>query len=182
MLTFSNGPHLTNTSYRQMGEYFAKAYRSVIIEGKPWIPLRPQPASITCTEHAVDVAFDVPVPPLVFDTTLVAQAKAYGFSVVNGSGKVVPISSVSLTGPSSVHIALGSAISGSNNRLQYAYGSDGYPTCPPSALTCNGSQTGPRGNLRDSDSTRSLYGNKLYNWAVQFEEPCTLGNSSAPVR
>jgi len=174
MLTFSNGPHLTNTSYRQMGEYFAKAYRSVVIEGKPWIPLRPQPSSITCTTNSVDVAFDVPVPPLVLDTTLVTAAESDGFSVVNGSGKLVPISAVTLSGPSTVHIALGATISGSNNRLQYAYGSDGHPSCPASALTCNGSQTGPRGNLRDSDSTPSLYGNNLYNWAVQFEEPCTM--------
>ncbi len=180
MLTFSNGPHLTNTGYRQMGEYFAKAYRSVVIEGKPWIPLRPQPASIICTATTVDAAFDVPVPPLTFDTTLVAQTGAYGFSFVNGSGANVPISSVSLSSASTVHIELGAAISGSNNRLRYAYAPAEGKTCPASAATCNGSQTGPRGNLRDSDATPSLYGNALYNWAIQFEEPCAA--SVAPER
>jgi hypothetical protein len=173
MLTFSNGPHLTNTSYRQMGEYFAKAYRSVIVEGKPWVPLRPVSAPMRCTTTTVDVAFDVPVAPLVFDTTLVAKTGAYGFSFVDGAGDNIPISAVSLSSGSTVHIRLGAALHGANNRLRYAYAqAEGY-ACPSSALTCNGSRTGPRGNLRDSDSTPSLHGNALFNWAVQFERPCT---------
>jgi hypothetical protein len=163
-----------------MGEYFAKAYHSVVVEGKPWIPLRPQSASIVCTATTVDAAFDVPVPPLVFDTSLVAATNSYGFSVVTGSGANVPISSVSLSSASTVHIVLGAAISGSNNRLRYAYTpSDGKAPCPPAPANCNGSQTGPRGNLRDSDATPSLYGNALYNWAIQFEEPCTPKSAAA---
>jgi hypothetical protein len=170
MLTFSNGPHLINASYRQMGEYFAKAYRSVVVERKAWVPLRP--ASIQCTATTVDVAFAVPVAPLVIDTELVAKTGGYGFSFVNGSGKNVPISAVALSSASTVHIQLGGTLSGANNRLRYAYAPAEGMTCSSSAVTCNGSQTGPRGNIRDSDSTPSLYGNALFNWAVQFEEPC----------
>jgi hypothetical protein len=175
MFSFAHGPHLTNVSYRQMGEYFAKAYRSVVIEGRPWIPLRPQPASIACNGKTIDLAFDVPVPPLAFDTNLVAEAASYGFSVVDGAGNNVPISSVSLSGATTVHIALGAKLAGSNNRLRYAYtgSAGGGPNC--TGVACNGRLTGPRGNLRDSDTTPSLYGNALYNWAVQFEEPCATG-------
>jgi hypothetical protein len=176
MFSFSNGPHLTNTSFRQMGEYFAKAYRSVVIEGRPWIPLRPKPASITCNADTIDLAFDVPVPPLAFDTKLVAEAFSYGFSVVDGAGKNVPISSVSLSGATTVHIALGAKLAGKNNRLRYAY--VGGPGKPCTGITCDGRLSGPRGNLRDSDKTPSLYGNALYNWAVQFEEPCATGNAA----
>jgi hypothetical protein len=30
---------------------------------------------------------------------------------------------------------------------------------------------GPRGNLRDSDTSPSQYGYELFNWAVHFDVP-----------
>ena len=45
--------------------------------------------------------------------------------------------------------------------VRYAY------TGAPGAVA--GATTGPRGNLRDSDATPSLYGYALYNWAIHFE-------------
>ena len=35
-------------------------------------------------------------------------------------------------------------------------------------FTCPGPEKGPRGNLRDSDATPSIYGYDLHNWAVHF--------------
>ena len=72
------------------------------------------------------------------------------------------IESVDVTAPDTVTIKLASAPTGNNKRLRYAFtgtpGANGGPT------------TGARGNLRDSDSTKSLYGFMLYNWCVTFDE------------
>ena len=54
---------------------------------------------------------------------------------------------------------------GENQRLRYAF--SGILKSPPGA-TESGSA---RGNVRDSDNSLSLYGNKLYNWLVHFDKP-----------
>ena len=64
--------------------------------------------------------------------------------------------------PDTVKITLASAPTGQNKRLRYAY------TATP--LTCPGTESGPRGNLRDSDTTPSRYGYALHDWCVHFDE------------
>lgn len=155
-----DGIHLTNEGYRQMGEYYAKAYRRVILEGKVWEPVRPK--TITRAGAVVTVTMYVPAPPLVIDTTLITDPGHNGFEWADGGGASTPtITKVAVTKPDTVEITLSAAPVAANKRLRYAY------TGTPGAHA--GAVTGARGNLRDSDSTASRGGYKLYNWAVHFD-------------
>jgi len=151
--------HYSIAGERHLGEYFAKVYSQVVFGGKAWEPVRPK--SVTRAGAVITVKFHVPSPPLVFDTALVAAAPNRGFRVmVNGAQ--VAISSVAITAPDTVTITLPAAPAGTT-RLWYAMQTiDGNQ--------CIGPDFGPRGNLRDSDPTPSRLGNKLYNWAVHFDE------------
>lgn len=160
-MPYADGVHLTNHGYRQLGEYFAKAYRSAILEDKPWEPLRP--IAVTRVGAKITVRFHVPVPPLVLDTTLVKDPGSYGFDFVDSALKTPKILTVVLAGPDVVEITLAAEPTGNNMLIRYAY--KGVPTAPA------GPQTGARGNLRDSDATPSRHGYALYNWAVHFAAP-----------
>lgn len=155
----SDGVHLTNAGYREMGEYYAKVYRQVVLEKKAWLPLGPK--TIKREGTAITVDFDVPSPPLVLDTTLVSDPGSFGFEVVD-DGKPAKIASVSLAGSTSVKIVLAAAPAGAV-RVRYAF--------TGIAGAAGGAKTGARGNLRDSDATTSAYGPmKLYNWCVHFDQ------------
>ena len=160
---YADGLHLTADSYRWLGEYYAKAYRRVILEGLPWEPVRPR--SVVRTGAHIDVHFHVPVRPLVIDTTRVSNPGNYGFQYTDDTsgGSPPAITGVTLTGPSSLRVTLASTPSAGNQRLRYAYASGTY----------GGPTTGPRGCLRDSDATVSRDGKDLFNWCVHFDEPVT---------
>jgi hypothetical protein len=158
-LYVSDGVHLSNLGYRLMGEYYAKAYRRVVLDGGTWTPL--QPKSIARAGVTITLDLDVPVPPLVLDTTLVTDPGSYGFEVVD-DGKPAKIMSVALAGPTSVKITLAAMPTGKSMRLRYAY--------TGIAGASGGAKTGPRGNLRDSDETTYASMTKLYNWCVHFDE------------
>jgi hypothetical protein len=151
--------HYTSDSQRWIGEYFAKAYARIVFDGLPWDPVRPK--SVTIAGNVVTAKYVVPKPPLVLDTTRVTDPGSYGFEYVDAAGANVPISDVKVTAPDTVTITLASASPG--GRLRYAFTAP-IPNCP-------GPLTGVRGNLRDSDTTPSLYGHDLFNWGVTFEEP-----------
>lgn len=155
------GLHLSNEGNRWLGEYYAKAYKKVVVDGQTWTPLKPR--SITRDGAVITAVFDVPVPPLVLDTTLVSNPGNYGFEFTDDSGSPPTIMQVQVTGPDTVTITLSRVPTGGNQRLRYAY--TGVPGNPA------GPTTGPRGNLRDSDPTPSLYGYTLYNWCVHFDKP-----------
>ena len=53
---------------------------------------------------------------------------------------------------------------------------------PPRRSAARGPETGPRGNLRDSDDAASVYGYELFNWAVHFDEPIHQGSRGATRR
>jgi hypothetical protein len=152
--------HYTNHGERQLGEYFAKVYSRIVIEGRRWEPVRPR--QITIAGSVVTARFHVPVPPLVLDTDRVTDPGQYGFEVVNEAGANLPIDSVALDGPDTVKITLANPPNG-KARLRYAF--TGVPN------TCPGRFVGPRGNLRDSDATPSQAGYELFNWGVHFEAP-----------
>lgn len=150
--TYVDASHLDAASYRMLGEYHAKAWRS-IINGNGWTPL--QPSSVTRSGAVITATFSMPTAPIVLDTTTIAQQTNYGFSYTdNGDGNSVSISSVAIADANAgtVTITLDGTPTGTGQLLRYAYG--------------NG-----KGNLRDSDATESLYSNDLWNWCVHFEEP-----------
>lgn len=152
--------HYTGKGEQQLGAYFAKAYTRIVVEGKRWEPVRPR--KITRSGATITVRYHVPVPPLVLDTERVMNPGTHGFAVVDGAGADVPIAKVEVTGPDTVTITLGQALTGAA-RLRYA-----FTTVPHS---CPGRFAGARGNLRDSDTTVSLYGYELFDWGVHFELP-----------
>jgi hypothetical protein len=153
--------HFTNQDERRLGEYFAKVYARVVLEGKPWEPVRPK--TVTRNGAVITVVFHVPTPPLALDTVRVAEAASYGFTFADGSGAPPAISTVAVTAPDTVTITLASAPTGAGAHLMYAQNQ--------TALTCIGSQHGARGNLRDSDATPSKHGYDLHNWSVHFDVP-----------
>lgn len=150
--------HYTNHGERQLGEYFAKAYARIVLEGLPWEPVRPK--EVTIAGDVVTARFYVPRPPLVLDTERVVDPGNYGFEVVNAAGASLAIARVALGGPDVVTITLKDAPTGAA-RLRYA-----YTTVPRS---CPGRFAGARGNLRDSDDAPSQYGYELFNWGVHFD-------------
>ena len=104
----------------------------------------------------------VPVPPIVLDTTLVADPGSYGFEYSDASAAPPAIAKVEVAAPDTVVITLSDVPTGDDRRLRYAFtGIKGAGAGP---------QTGARGNLRDSDATRSRTGQRLYNWCIHFDE------------
>lgn len=151
-LNYADNTHLTNYSYRWLGEYHAKAWKSILTTGS-WKPLWPTETSLT--DNIIRISFNIPQGPLVFDTTLVATIPNYGFEYMDDTASA-SISSVAIDN-SDIVITLDGTPTGANKKIRYAYTNQvGGP--------------GPKGNLRDSDTTPSFYGNALYNWCVHFEE------------
>lgn len=136
--------HLTNEGYRQLGEHYARAYHHVVLRGQTWEPVRPR--EVSRVGATVTVRFYVPVPPLVFDTDIVAAVADMGFE---WSGGGASISSVDIVSEDTVEITLSGSTAGT---LSYAMSGD------------------REGNLRDSDATASLNGYDLFNWCCHFEE------------
>lgn len=157
----SSGLHLTPAGYRQLGEYYAKAIDAVVTDAGAWTPL--QPATCSRSGAVVTLTFDIPVGNLVLDTGYVSNPGNYGFEWFdNGDGNVVTISSVALSaGNTEVEITLSDTPTGTGQQVRYAYtGVAGNKA---------GSSTGPRGNLRDQDtSATSRHGYSLYNWCIHF--------------
>jgi hypothetical protein len=156
-----DGVHLTSAGYRHMGEDYAKAYRRVVLEGQRWEPLRP--ISVTRDGAVVTVKLTVPTPPIVLDTNLVTDPGNFGFEYTDSSASSPTIAKVEVTAPDTVVITLSAVPTGDDRRLRYAFtGTRGARSGP---------RTGARGNLRDSDATRSRTGQHLYNWCIHFDEP-----------
>lgn len=156
--------HYVNTSKRLIGEYFEKAVRKVVHEGRDWVPLSPKPfAQWTIGTNTISIPFYVPIGPMAFDTTLVSDPGNKGFSYTDAAGRT--ITNVQITGANSdtILITLSGAI-GSTALLDYAYSNGTNSTSGPT--------TGARGCLRDSDPALSRWDGTthLYNWAVIFRQ------------
>jgi hypothetical protein len=156
-----DGVHLTNEGYRLMGEYYARAYRRVVVEHGTWEPLRPK--TVTRADAVITVKLIVPTPPIVFDTTRATDPGNMGFEYADDGPATPTITSVALASADSVTITLSAVPIATNRRIRYAY------TGVLGAKA--GLQTGAHGNLHDSDTTPSRYGYTLFNWCVHFDEP-----------
>lgn len=180
--------HYVRHEQRRLGAYFAKAYQRVVVEKKVWEPVRPE--SIRREGNVLYVKFIVPVPPLEPDTTRVAPVANLGFTftdtpaVTNGvqnlkvndvAASTTTITSVEvLKDIDTVKITL-SKVPPAGSRLRYAL-SFAYNPGSTNGQLCPGPETGSRGNLRDSDTTRGYYQDaagesyELFNWMVQFDK------------
>lgn len=167
--------HGTNQTYLMFGKYYGRAVHKLLMDNKEnkspgmhWLDKTGE----TRQGRIINIQFNVPHPPLVIDTTWVAQSENYGFYIRDmntpGFDVVNIISSVELAGPDRVRIICTRPLL-DNEHVTYGWGKSGDP------LT-TGRTTGPRGNLRDSegdlpgesytDSAGTL--RKLHNWCVIF--------------
>jgi hypothetical protein len=136
------------------------------------------PNSITMSENIIDAEFNVPVPPLTFDTTNVLFKENYGFEYTDDSNSAY-ITNIQIISPDTIRVTLSNTPSGNNPRLRYAY------TGTANSLTGRNIPGSARGNLRDSDNTLSMYpsspfGLYLNNWALTFDEPVMEINLDLP--
>lgn len=158
--SYDGSSHLSNTDYRWLGEYFGRVWWALIHNGD-WSPL--WPTSVTRSGAVITATFNVPTPPISFDTSILAAQANYGFVYAdNGDGNSVSISSVAITDANAgtIDITLDDTPTGTGQVLRYAYND-------------NDGDGIPKGNLRDQDASASLNGNLLYNWCVNFEETIT---------
>lgn len=151
-LTYAaDGGHLSAAGYRELGAMIGKA----MSYGLLWTGLRP--ISVVRTgSTTMRLTCAVPVAPLVLDTVTGSDPGNYGFELDSGSVTAVALGVDGYT----VNITF----TGSPTLLRYAYtGTNG---------NAGGPTTGPRGCLRDSDTT-SWAGTTLWNRCVHFEETIT---------
>ncbi len=167
---YSDRHHLTGASSRWLGEYYGKVISKVMIDNEDWRPL--SPTSVVRSGSVIYADFHVPEGSLTFDTTLVSARTNYGFEYYDTTSSAT-ISSVEIEDSDTVKITLSGVPTGSNQRLRYAY------TGVPGTNTGAQNAGSAAGNLRDTDSYPSAYGNTLYNWAVHFDEAIVL-DSTAP--
>ncbi len=158
-LSYYDHSHITNNAQRVLGEYYQKAFESLEQTGN-WDPLRPR--TVIGNGNIVTISFIGDVGKLTFDTSLVKQAADYGFSYRDEAGN--SISDVSINDDNQVVITLTGNV-GANAVVAYAYHNGGGGKANQIA------GLGDRGNLRDSDTTVSLFDESpLYNWCVTFRE------------
>ena len=142
---YSIGPA---AAYRQLGEKNARVIDAVVNRGVPWRPL--QPNTVSRLGALIRVTFDVPVPPMAFEesllpphqTTNTAWKLGRGFEVIDSTGPLT-ITSATLQGDVVV-LALSTNPTGTGLRVRYAMEQDGSGNQGGTAL-------GLRGQLRDSD-------------------------------
>jgi hypothetical protein len=163
----SDGVHLTAKGYQQLGELYGKIYYEKVVLGHDWQPL--QPKSAEKSGNVITVNFNVPVGPLVWDTsmpepnqsTLTEWKNGKGFEVTAANQRIT-ISSVAISG-NSVIITCGGDISSSDVKVGYAFTAGG---------TKRDGGTYRWGLLRDSDQyVGSSSGKVIPNYCVSFELP-----------
>ena len=142
--------HLPAAGYRRLGEKYAEVFDLVVNQHAAWEPLGPK--SVKRNGDVIEVAFNVPNPPLVWSQDLAPPhqtlhsewAAGRGFEVVTDAEQSVAIAAAEIAG-SSVLLTLKDAPSADVPlTVRYAITQDG-----------DGNQAGEvlglRGLLRDSD-------------------------------
>ena len=121
------------------------------------------PNKIEYGDTEVIIEFNVPCPPLNFDTIQVAKADNFGFSVITPDNR--NIAQKATIQENNVHINCSEQPKGC--RVRYAVNGD---------YMKSGRLYGPRGNLRDSQGDSlliTIQGNDypIHNWCYQFDIP-----------
>lgn len=161
--------HLTNVDERTLGEYYAKAYERIVVEGRSWVPFSPK--RLTLCDRTITARFDVPAPPIQVDTNAVVAAANLGFEFDDSTGQSPSITGVQVVDPTTVAITLDASPNPSAMRLRYAATAAGDRS--PSARA--------RGNLRDSDTWFGVSGVARPNWLVHFDEQVVPSCAAADV-
>jgi len=147
----ADGIHIPNTQSIILGEYYEVAFEYRIINGIPWKPLQPN-AAHSLGGGVYRIFFDVPVPPLVADTTHVSDPGNWGIEVDSGT-----ITAKTVSGANTVDVT----VTGTPTVFRFAWtGTSGNAAGPT---------TGARCNLVDSSIATRRSGTVLRNWCVTSE-------------
>lgn len=154
--------HIDAIGQQAIGALAAKSVLDIIHNKEKFRGLIPD--STTTQENDVTIYFNVPSPPLVFDTIQVCKAEHYGFSIINQQQQDI-VQSVEIDNQSIIIHCLESPI---DCRVRYAVNGD---------YMKSGNRHGPRGNLRDSQGMYFCTHIKgetfpLHNWCYQFDILC----------
>lgn len=133
--------HISNDAERWLGEQFAKVSKRVLIDSEDWKPVYPISATKSTNGLEVYVRFNVPRPPLVFDTDFMEKAMDLGF-IIRQDGSTKGISNVALMGSDIVKITLSSALVGTEFTVSYGRGQSHSPISKPILSTEVGVVTG----------------------------------------
>ena len=154
--------HIDAVGQKRIGDLAAKSALGIIRNEPRFIGLVPIETKVE--GNTISIVFNVPTPPLCFDTVQVMKADHYGFNIIRQDNADIA-SDVDLRGDTVVITCQESPIG-----CRIRYGVNGE-------FRKGGRLHGPRGNLRDSQGeTRKVTINgKTYpqdNWCYIFDYPC----------
>lgn len=139
--------HIDAEGQKGIGMLAAKSALGILRGGKRNVGLLPMSFSVVGND--IRIVFNVPCPPLCFDTINVKRADNYGFNVIRNDDVDI-ISDVNITNDTLVIKCLESPY---GSKLRYGINGD---------YLKGGRNKGPRGNLRDSQMPIS-------DWCQIFE-------------
>lgn len=139
--------HIDAVGQRGIGVLAAKSALGILRKEKWNIGL--VPLSYEFEGNVIRIQFNVPSPPLCFDTVNVCMVENYGFTVIRQDDTDI-ISDVEID-----HNSVIITCSESPQSCKLRYGINGE-------FLKGGRKIGPRGNLRDSQSMK-------YNWCLMFD-------------
>ena len=154
--------HIDGIGHQQHGILVALSALDIIHHQKQLRGLLP--TKVTNLGQEVIIDYNIPHPPLTFDTIQVAKVENYGFSVITPDNRDIA-QSVSIQANK---IRIQCSELPDSCRVRYAVNGEPEKT---------GRQHGPRGNLRDSQGdslTIDIQGKTypVHNWSWQFDIPC----------
>lgn len=146
--------HMNPDGHRWTGEHCNKVMYRLLNDNERWQPLRVLSAA-KVDAVTVDVVMNVPRPPLVIDTTLLAKVQGFGFSVYGGT----------IDSPTGRIYATGIAIQPDGRTVRLTFGSSipasakltvGYSSVCDFGSTPTVSAVGTGANTTDGFSTYTL--------------------------
>ena len=154
--------HIDAVGQKRIGDLAAKSALGILRYKPRFIGLVPMETKVE--GNTVSILFNVPTPPLCFDTVQVTKADHYGFNIIRQDNTDI-VSNVVLQGDTIIITCMKSPIG-----CRIRYGVNGE-------FRKGGRLHGPRGNLRDSQGkTRKVTINgKTYpqdNWCYIFDYLC----------
>ena len=154
--------HIDAVGQKRIGDLAAKSALEIIRNDPRFVGLVPLKTQVE--GNTVSIIFNVPAPPLCFDTVQVMKADHYGFNIIRQDNTDI-VSDVILQGDTVVITCQESPM---GCRIRYGVNGEFHK---------GGRLHGSRGNLRDSQGKKRKVriNGKTYpqdNWCYIFDYPC----------
>ena len=154
--------HIDAVGQKRIGDLAAKSALGIIRNEPRFIGLVPMETKVE--DNIVSIIFNVPSPPLCFDTVQVMKADHYGFNIIRQDNTDI-VSDVMLHGDT---VTITCQESPMGCRIRYGVNGE---------FRKGGRLHGPRGNLRDSqgEKRKVTINGKTYpqdNWCYIFDYLC----------